>query len=294
MKKVALVSMLMALGACSSFQSDEKNSVSVKEWNTINKMKRQCCTDIQDIEYVAVDSTEAMNLALTRDNEVVEFLSGKSYVAGVTLPDAKGNVDLEINSYVGKQIFVPNILVLNDNYQPIDILDEKDISYQKKSLIYPSRYTSKVTIKETNSHEERARYLLVFTTKEAAEGFTLVEPQSDEALRSGDVNANIAARNKAGVPHSYTGKVEMKFSYDPRLESSQKSKERKNSLAKVVAVDTVAQPMREEKLDYEIVIEKLVEKGLFDDALDFVKEAESKGYSSARSVFISSMKKYQE
>ncbi|MGR5092829.1 MalM family protein [Vibrio maritimus] len=294
MKRVFLAAVVASLIGCTSsqVQTSESSPLDITELSS----QKDCCTTLSKVSYEPITKAGDLTAVIDTNSQKVGLVSGVSYVKGYELPVFDGEANLEVISLVGNQVFVPSILILDNEYKALDVLSSSDLSYRNSGIMYSTHYAMEKTISQKYPNGKSPRYLVIFTTDKDLKDSTLIKPSSDSAIRSGSVEANLAANTEWNIPHAAVGTVELELDYSGpavRQESKQQQQDREAALAAVVVTD------QQSVMDTEFVelfddrIRAAVRAGEFDRALDIMKQAEKQGSPTARETFVEAMKKFE-
>ncbi|WP_354624210.1 MalM family protein [Psychromonas sp. MME2] len=288
-----------------------------------------CCTTLSELNYLPISQPDAFDFVITEKSDVFNFTTGKSFVQGVTLPLADGSIKVAVSAPIVSSVFVPTILLLDDQYEPLRLYGEETITYQSGSLLNIDRFFANIEVPAVFDNDRHAKYLIILTTQKAMQGtttLTLPEPSSAEIGREALI---IKEYNNKPLPHTATGVVRLAFDYKPNGENSAKNimvkesntdsqkaqaivatKEMSNikpkatiqptkqsatseaATATTPPINKSIQPESEEM--YLLLIEKSVKNEDYKKALHFVEEAERAGSTKARDAMFDAMKKYQK
>jgi len=269
-----------------------------------------CCDLLSEIDYQLITQPGKFDFTVTSQNEAFKFSTGKSFVKGIALPPADGIIKVAISSPIVSSVFVPTLLVLDEQYKPIQVYGEETINYDGGSLMNVDRFFGNIELPSVYQDGRKARYLLVLTTQEAMKGTTTLTPPDPKAAELGRESDIGKIYNDQPVPHTATGVFRLAFDFTPSRNlsaqnmmpetprSSQKAEAMVSEMgvaAKAVsgaAVGSAIQP--ESELMYNHLIEKAAKKGELSKAVSFVEEAERAGSETARDTLIDAMKKAQE
>ncbi|GMQ48408.1 MalM family protein [Vibrio sp. 10N] len=254
-----------------------------------------CCQTLADLNYQNVTEPGSVDVLLTPESAKVALKTGRSYAQGLKLPHALGNVDLTVYSVIEKQVIVPTVLILDSQYQVIDVIDDKIIQHRESSLLYKSGFIGEYSIPKSYPDGRAPTYLVVVTTDEAMSQSSEPMEPSEFALQSGQVSANDPFYSTNVIPHAAIGLVTMELDYQPtgpRLETDAEQQERQQTVEQYVEVESGTALTAEKEQAFNSAIERAVEKGQFEKALRLSKEAEALGSQSAEKAFVEAMKKY--
>ncbi|MGF1711506.1 MalM family protein [Vibrio kagoshimensis] len=299
MKYLAMIPTVLMLNACSTATespvSYHKSSPGLESLQN----SENCCETLSTIQYQSVTNPERTFVSITTASPRVEFKSGRSFAGGLKLPTTLDAIRFSVTSNANYSAFVPSLLVLDQNYQPLDVIGNETIKYQPLSLLDDAQYGAQIELQERYLNGEAPAYLVIFTTSEALAETTPVEKPSDMAIRSGDVQANIAHNTDYAIPHSAIGKITFDFDFTAITTVAEEQK-RQNRVQQILPESTIAQSdlLTENTLIkkevYKTLIENSVSSGDFSAALTYVEESERLGIEGMRNTFVDAMKQYQK
>ena len=282
-----------------------------------------CCSSLSELEYQPISHPGKFDYVLSPESKAFTFSTGKSFVQGLELPKSLGPIKIAVSSPIISSVFVPTILVLNTQYQPMQIYGEETMRYDNASLLNGDRYYGEIELAENSSD---ARYLIILTTDQAVQGETELESLGSDAIAAGHSRDAKRIYQDAPVPHSAVGAVRLAFEYQPANTLAAKELVGKGWATKDLkaqqAPEMISQPqgaatvmvpeapsdmntaLMEEAFVKEAIqpeteemfiqlIKQAVRKGKLDKAMGIVKDAERAGSKKARDAFISTLQKMQ-
>lgn len=289
MKKSLLAALVISMVGCTGTKT---NVIPAPELAAIKQAK--CCTTLPSVHYQELTESNRIKLVVDKHSQVANFSSGDSFVSGVKLPYSNSPIEVTIDAPVERRtIFIPSLLILDDQYQPVDALDSSQLEYRPSNLIDKRGYTGTIVLPTRYVSGSRPAYILVFTTQDDQQNTTPIEKPSDMAIQAGDTEANIAHNTNYELRHSPTGSVHLTFNLERRATIDEQV-ERENKVAGYMNTKVDKGPQKTREDMYHNSIKQAVEEGDFTKAMGYVEEAEKEGISRARETFISAMKHYQE
>ncbi|MBY6198245.1 MalM family protein [Vibrio hangzhouensis] len=296
MKKTILAMLLATLAGCSG--SGNVTAENREEKLGLNALQSvaNCCDTLDTLTYQQVVKPETFRVDITAQSPIVELKTGKTFVAGLALPQATGSIELKVYSVVEKTVFVPSVLVLDNNYKVLDVIDDNTIRYSESSLLYKAGYIGDYVLPQQYPNGKEPKYLVVITTSQDLAEYSMPMPPSEFALQSGQVSADNPFYSTNKIPHSAIGQVTFEFDYDPagRLsETTQEKSQREESIAAYVDSEQQSVMSAEQEQAFNDEIRKAVSEGDFERAISVSNEAERLGSPTAKETFIKSMKNYQ-
>ncbi len=319
MKRILAMSLVVLTAACADNKSMvvDYGATNAKEVQQIDptigfrslEQASLCCESLSGLDYQKITKPGKFDFNVTQENAAFQFTTGKSFVQGLSLPQANGAIKIAISAPIVASVFVPTVLILDEQYKPMQVYGEDTIKYDSGSLLNVDRFFGKIELPALFADGRQAKYLLVFTTEEAMQGTTkLAEPYAPaEKLGRMDIVSRIHLDQP--LPHTAVGVFRLAFDYLPSsqtsaedmvegtTDSSQKAEallvEKSVTAAAVTgtAVSSTIQP--ETEAMFIQLIEQAIKNGDSKKALLFVEEAELAGSTKARDALFDAMKKYQ-
>ncbi|MGF1815208.1 MalM family protein, partial [Vibrio splendidus] len=240
MKYLAILPAVFALSACSTVTESPVSYHKTSPGLESLQNNENCCENLNTIQYQSITNPEETSVSITTASPKIEFKSGRSFAGGLKLPTTLDAIRFSLTSNANYSAFVPSLLVLDKNYQPLDVIGNESIKYQPLSLLDGARYGAQIELQERYLNGEAPAYLVVFTTSEALAETTPVEKPSDMAIRSGDIQANIAHNTDYAIPHSAIGKVSFDFKFTA-VTTVVEEQNRQKRVQQIIPESTVAQ-----------------------------------------------------
>lgn len=226
-------------------------------------------------------------------------------VAAIELPADQGSLEVNLSSLMkNREVYAPNVLVLDNHMQPAAFFPSSYFSYQKPGLSSGNRLEG--TMKLTPVPGQQKIYLLIYTTtRDLAQTSTMINPAK---LYAEGANNAIPDVPDITVRHTSTGTLNLKVkseqnsgnimigrlfgNNDPKPVSvGQQPAAQPMTPAPAPAPAAKAEPMLNDTESYfNNGIRQAVKAGDIDKALKLMNEAERLGSSSARATFVSSVK----
>jgi maltose operon protein len=278
-----------------SFSSFHTKALGLEEL----KQNNNCCAQLGDINYQIVSAPGEQELNILTTSPKVAFKSGRSFAEGLQLPATLDTITFSVHSNVGASSFVPSILVLDDQYQPLAVIDDPTIQYQPLGLLNSARYMGEIELPQRYVNGKIPTYLVVFTTKKSLSSQSPVEKPSDVAIRAGDIQANIAHNTDYTIPHAAIGKVTFQFDFEPLATATSEHlrEERVKEIVEEKSNITTLMPIQNDTNQadlYTELVEYAVKSGDFAKALAYVEESERLGMTDMRNIFVKAMKQYED
>ncbi|MGY3869927.1 MalM family protein [Aeromonas crassostreae] len=210
------------------------------------------------------------------DNQVYAFDSGKSYVMAFSLPTFTQAARVKITIPVDATVFLPSILLLDENYMAVQAIPSSTFTYDGRSLITGQSIQGEFTIPAPIGGA-RAAYMVIYTTAQDMQGHTRINPDDLQRAMQYDRTTDVARLINVEVPHMATG----------RLYLSLDAETAKNEIlvTKTISPVMVTSDKSLGEFDYYQHIRTAVESKDYEQALAWVKAAEKAGFTKAREVF---------
>lgn len=210
------------------------------------------------------------------DSQVYAFDSGKSYVMAFSLPALTQATHVKITIPVDYTVFLPSILLLDENHNAVQTIPSSAFSYDGRSLISGQNIQGEFTIPAPIG-SVRAAYMVIYSTTRDMQGSTRLNPDDLQRAMQYDRTTDVARLINVEVPHSATGRL--------YLALDAKMPENATPITKTIS-PVVATPDKSlGELEYYQHIRTAVENKDYEQALAWVKAAEKAGFTKAREVF---------
>ncbi|WP_406608950.1 MalM family protein [Agarivorans sp. JK6] len=319
MKKLLVITMVALTAACSSNKSmiidygaaDAKSVQKIDPSIGYQALEQApvCCSNLSQLNYQKISAPGKVDFTLTTQDPAFQFRTGKSFVKAVELPEVNGPIKVAVSSPIVTSVFAPTLLVLDKNFDPIDVYGKETINYENGSLLNIDRFFGNVELPAVFRDGRQAKYLVVLTTDQAMQQTTKLDPPDPKAVELGREADVVKMYSNQPIAHTATGVFRLAFDYAPGAASSANDMvEQQNSAdalisepaaastASAVAVSsakTKTSPIQPEtEAMFNQLIENAVKASDFDKALSFVEEAERAGSTSARKALVEAMKKH--
>ncbi|MDG3086044.1 MalM family protein [Vibrio hannami] len=300
-KKLLALSVSALLIGCST--TDVQPMVSAEQSMQLLQKAEVCCTSFGQLDYESIEQPGLYDFALTPDSQALELSTGKSFVQGVRLPsNAVEGIKVKVISTFNDSVYVPNVMLLDEHFNPVTTFGSEDIDYDSGSIFNGDQFEREIKISEAHLHSGRVEYLLVYTTKKDMEEVTILPKLDQGTIRVGRHNEP-RMFDDVVIEHSALGSFQIKFSYSKLTEVKLASDNAPSIENAVVAAPVVlplatksevSSPVDTIQLETEAMYIELVEKAVrenqIDKALRFVEEGEKAGSSKLRDVFFDALK----
>ena len=259
---------------------------------------------LQQLVWTPVDQSKTQSVDLLTGGQRLDVAGITGPVAAWSVPANIGELTLTLTSEVNKQkqIFAPNVLILDQNMTPSAFFPSSYFTYQQPGVMTADRLEGVMRL--TPALGQQKLYVLVFTTeKDLQQTTTLMDPAKAYAKGAGNAIPDIP---DPIARHTTDGVLKLKVKTNsgssvlvgPLFGSSGPGPVTVGNTAAPVAAPVAApapaaksEPMLDDTETYfNNGIKQAVAKGDIDKALKLMNEAERLGSKSARSTFISSVK----
>ena len=165
--------MSLVLGGCTSLETafpsshSSLNQDDAKQGYEALASATLCCQRYADISYQPLGEGKEINLTIDHASPVYPFPEGKSYFAAYRLPENKGSFTIDVSSFFAKSVFIPQVLLLDGNFNVTRTIKADAFKYLEPKLIRAEQYTSALTVdrsREGNVNNET--YLIIYTPAE--------------------------------------------------------------------------------------------------------------------------------
>lgn len=242
---------------------------------------------------VQIGENAEFDLAASGQNIALNQISGK--VLALQLPADHGTLTLRLRSLIdGKQVFAPNVLVLDQQKQPAAFYSSNQFSYQPASLLTGDRLEG--TLKLAPAPGQDSLYLLIYTTPQDVAQHTILEGAVKAyAKATGNQPPNIP---DPIAQHSSQGHLSLKITAERNNDAVTIGSNHAGIAAatpvdaaanKALPAPSVTSLLPETENYFNQQIRQAVKNSDMARALTLVGEAERLGSGSARTTFINSV-----
>jgi maltose operon protein len=296
----SLIAGLVLITGCSSnpSQLSQNELESVQRKNVAMayqqlQTKKVCCRLFSEIPYLAVNQSGKFDYVIDETSPAFEFVSGKSYVQGIKLPNPFSKVDVSIEAPIVHSVFVPTVVVLDENFEPIEVLNQQSMEYLPQTFLRNDEYKVEFTLPQG---PKMARYMLIFSADKDMQGETKLALPDEYADTLGRPALSARFSHNPAVPHSATGVVSVLFDYDAQseaaLQQQRASVEQIKPAVKQPAIEPVApaQQVKAEGIEPEVksmfivLMRQAVNAGDIAKAERIAKDAVGAGFDDAQKV----------
>ncbi len=260
---------------------------------------------LHQLSWQPVDPSKTQITTLANSGQRLNADTLAGPVAAYSLPANIGELTLTLTSEVQRnQVFAPNVLVLDENMRPAAWFPSRYFTYQQPGVMSADRLEG--VIKLTPALGQQKIYLLVFTTEQdLTQTTTMLDPAKAYAKGTGNAVPDIP---DPVARHVSDGTLKLKVKTNsgssilvgplfgssgpgPVTIGNTPAASAPVSYTPAAAPAAKREPMLNDTESYfNQNIKQAVERGNIDKALKLLDEAERLGSTSARQVFISSVK----
>lgn len=285
-KTSLLLAASLALAGCSSISLESPSDqfpgaymTPTQAQQTLAK-KEACCTDFSQLTFQEINDDEPLFIPITKDSQVYQFPSGKSFVQAYKLTSGGNKLKLEISALIGESVLVPQIMLLDADFNITRTINSDKFAYTEARLLTGDALDTEITIyRSEKDNSKNETYLLFYTTDQAKTGTTtIIHPAKSFAKAHGNAIPEI---DDPIIPHSAMGLVKLK------VEKIGTSGDNANAYIPEVVT---SQDNAINETQYNQAIVDAVDANQLDKAMKIVEDAEAAGYFRAREVFIEAIK----
>ena len=265
--------------------------------------------DLQQLTWTPVDQSKVQSTQIAVGGQTLNVPGITGKVVAYSVPANIGELTLTLTSEVNKQtnVFVPNVLILDQNMTPSAYFPSSYFTYQAPGVMSADRLEGEMRL--TPALGQQKLYVLVFTTeKDLQQTTTLLDPAKAYAKGTGNAVPDIP---DPVAKHTTDGLVKLKVKTNssssvlvgPLFGSSGPAPVTVGNTAAPAYAAPVAAPvaapapaakaepmLNDTESYFNNGIKQAVAKGDIDKALKLMNEAERLGSKSARSTFIGAVK----
>ncbi|SET01460.1 maltose operon protein MalM [Thorsellia anophelis] len=258
--------------------------------------------DVQGIQWETFIPNIKKEVVIGSGSPSINSAGINGRIAAITMPADRGTLDINITSVIeNSQVFIPNVLVLDESFQPAAFFASKHFKYEQAGIMSNDRVEGK--IKLTPAIGQKQIYLVIFTSPEDLKGqTTMVAAAKAYAAGTGHAIPDIP---DPIARHASEGRliVEVKAQNNsndnvivglPLFNSSDKDVVKAELLSSNVntatTVNQAPKPILSETANYfDENIKNAVAAGDINKALQLLEEAERLGSKTARNTFVKSI-----
>ena len=253
---------------------------------------------LQTIHWQASTIGQTQEFDLSSAGQTATFSDASGKVLALQLPADHGALTIRVRSLIeGKQVFAPNVLVLDQQQRPAAFYPSNQFRYQPASLLTGDRLES--TLKLSPAPGQKSIYLLVYTTQRDLQQQTILQGASKAyAKATGNQPPDIP---DPVAQHANSGQLSLKISAErtnDTISIGSTSIGNNDTTAIATPLSAASSPAVTEKAATTVAllpatenyfnqqIRQAVKAGDMSQALTLLQEAERLGSSSARATFM--------
>lgn len=280
---LSLILLSLMGSGCHSFVASTSgmSAHSLQEQVTIDRNALEAKTAIDklsNIKYTPIQADSVM-AQINENNQVYSFNSEKSYVAAYSVEGKQLGRSVKLSSPLDFSVFIPSVMILDENFNVLNLIKSNYFPYSEDSF-GANLYKGTFSLPDGYSK----LYLLIFTTAKDASGSTVIDNELLQNSMRYDRVSDVGKFSKLAVPHSTTGRVKLELikNADNRY-ATEEAKVRtpvclQNRLKPAAGISAQ---------EYYEKIRKSLYLRDYEQAIQYVREAECSGFTKARDVFFS-------
>ena len=248
---------------------------------------------LQTIHWQPTTIGQTQEFDLNSAGQTATFTDASGKVLALQLPADHGALTIRVRSLIeGKQVFAPNVLVLDQQQRPAAFYPSSQFSYQPASLLTGDRLES--TLKLSPAPGQKSIYLLVYTTPRDLQQQTVLQGASKAyAKATGNQPPDIP---DPVAQHANSGQLSLKISAEHTNDTI--SIGNNDTTAIATPLTDAGTPAVTEKATtsaallpatenyFNQQIRQALKAGDLSQALTLLQEAEHLGSNSARVTFM--------
>lgn len=251
---------------------------------------------LQTIHWQPTTIGQSQEFDLSSAGQTATFTNASGKVLALQLPADHGALTIRVRSLIeGKQVFAPNVLVLDQQQRPAAFYPSSQFSYQPASLLTGDRLES--TLKLSPAPGQKSIYLLVYTTPRDLQQQTVLQGASKAyAKATGNQPPNIP---DPVAQHVNSGQLSLKISAERTNDTI--SIGNNDTTAIATPLTAASTPATAEKTATTVAllpatenyfnqqIRQALKANDLSQALTLLQEAERLGSNSARVTFMNNV-----
>jgi maltose operon protein len=251
---------------------------------------------LQTIHWQPTTIGQSQEFDLSSAGQTATFTDASGKVLALQLPADHGALTIRVRSLIeSKQVFAPNVLVLDQQQRPAAFYPSNQFSYQPASLLTGDRLES--TLKLSPAPGQKSIYLLVYTTSRDLQQQTVLQGASKAyAKATGNQPPDIP---DPVAQHANSGQLSLKISAEHTNDTI--SIGNNDTTAIATPLTDAGTPAVTEKATtsaallpatenyFNQQIRQALKAGDLSQALTLLQEAEHLGSSSARATFMNNV-----
>ncbi|OHV08666.1 MalM family protein [Kushneria phosphatilytica] len=200
--------LVIGLAGCSSMSAQTASSAQMSRGGqALLSQTSDCCSTLAGLPYQSLQSGQSRTLTFNADTPAHQFSDGKSFFHAFALPDSRQPLVLQVTSPIDQQqVFAPSLLLLDNNFQPVERVGSDQLTYQGPNGFRDSRLTGSFSVMPGPD----AAYVVLYTSdSDRAATTTYENPEK--------VYARVRGLAEPALPdpvaaHTATGKMTLEVS----------------------------------------------------------------------------------
>jgi len=251
---------------------------------------------LQTIHWQPTTIGQSQEFDLSSAGQTATFTDASGKVLALQLPADHGALTIRVRSLIeSKQVFAPNVLVLDQQQRPTAFYPSNQFSYQPASLLTGDRLES--TLKLSPAPGQKSIYLLVYTTSRDLQQQTVLQGASKAyAKATGNQPPDIP---DPVAQHANSGQLSLKISAEHTNDTISIGNNDTSAIAtpltdagtpavtEKATTSAALLPATENYFNQQI--RQALKAGDLSQALTLLQEAEHLGSSSARATFMNNV-----
>lgn len=150
----------------------------------LDEFARTCCQAVDRASIHTLDPERGSSLRIGADAPEFDFATGRSPYRVVELPESTRPLPLRLRSFVDGGVFLPTLVFLDANWQPIRLVTDIEFSYQPESWYRYGYLQARLSIEP----QQKERWMLVLSRREDLKAPALMAGVDDRrvSLRTSD------------------------------------------------------------------------------------------------------------
>lgn len=182
---------------------------------------RICCERFSDMPYEKLSLKEDATFAIDEKSPVYEFKTGKSFFKAFELPCSEQPYSISLRSYLTgfdyrtSYIFVPSVVLLNENFQIIRVIDQAHFEFAMPGFAEGQNFNAMLEgFIDVVSQGAKERYMIIYMDRTLWGKKVTMYRQTTIPIFISSIMATVPAGRKAfQVPASPVGRIRLVFKY---------------------------------------------------------------------------------
>lgn len=272
-----------------------------------------CCRDVSSLPFQELQPGATKLVPIDSSSPAYNFNEGKSYFAAFRLPVNSGNLRITVDGLIDKSLFNPTVMMLDSKFNVTRKLGSDVFKYEPARMLEGDRMEAVFTVDRSYvGNPNNESYMVIYTDSATLDKTTTI--LSPSKLMTKSLGVVDYGEKDPVIPHSPWGVVSVSMEdlsgvktdsnyYKPVYQDvidantpvvNPEPNKLVVPLATGVGSKPVAPMLAETEAFYQSQIEKAVNAGDIDKAMQLVSEAERAGSSKAKAVFVDAVKRSQK